>query len=81
MVDEGGKRYPAIRFRRYKVRRSAVTIEIAASATVTFPTSTGTTEMPPTDLGNDLEEVTIRANTDEATSFKMFFRTSVRQSP
>ena len=64
MVDEGGKRYSAIRFRCHRIRRSAATIE-----------------MPPTDLGNDLEDVTIRSNTDEATSFKMFFRTSVRQSP
>lgn len=81
VVEEGGKRYPAIRFRRHKNRRSAVNIEIAASSTVTFPNTNGTTALTPVDVGNDIEEVTIRSNTDEATSFKMFFRTNVRQSP
>ncbi len=77
-VNDGGTLYPAVRYQRNKLA-TGVTIVITAATDVGFGSPLATTVMPPVDLGSNLEQITVRANTALSGVSKVFFRVQVSQ--
>lgn len=77
-VDVAGTDYPAVQFVR-NTSASGVSVVVTAAADVGMVNIIPTTVLPPVNLGNGLEQVTIRANTPLNATPTVFFHVTVSQ--
>lgn len=73
---DGGPAYPSVTFIRRK-DAAGVTVAVDGATDISFAPTSPTTTLPPADLGNGTERVTVRSNTPTSATGTFYFRIKV----
>ena len=73
---DGGTSYPSVTFIRRK-SVAGITVVVDGATDVSFAPTSSTTTLPPVDLGNGTERVTVRGNTPTSVPTSFYFRIKV----